>query len=135
MLPFVTFYFLSLWPNYNIVSYADGKTLYSSGKILHIALLDLEKKSDFLLKWFAEKYLKANLEKYYVVLSTNNNLFLEIQELSISSGRREKLLGIKIDHYLSFELHIESLFKKASRSHKLLYLQDLNKGKYYLALS
>lgn len=102
---------------------------------MHIALLDLEKKSDFLLKWFAEKYLKANLEKYYVVLSTNNNLFLEIQELSISSGRREKLLGIKIDHYLSFELHIESLFKKASRSHKLLYLQDLNKGKYYLALS
>lgn len=124
-----------MWPNYNIVSYADGKTLYSSGKILHIALLDLEKISDFLLKWFAEKYLKANPEKYYVVLSTNNNLSLKIQDLSISSSRREKLLGIKIDHYLSFKLHIESLCKKASRSDKLLYLQDLNKGKYYLTLS
>ena len=124
-----------MWPNYNIVSYADGKTLYSNGKILHIALLDLEKISDFLLKWFAEKYLKANPEKYYVVLSTNNNLSLKIQDLSISSSRREKLLGIKIDHYLSFKLHIESLCKKASRSDKLLYLQDLNKGKYYLTLS
>ena len=79
---------------------------------MHNVLLDLEEISDILFKWFTENHLKANPEKYHVLLSTIKKLSLKIRDLSISNCRSEKLLGIKIDHDLSFELHIESLCKK-----------------------
>ena len=59
--------------------------------------------------------MKENSEQYHVVLSVNNELSLRKLYFSVSNGRCKKFLGIKIDHELPFEPHVESLCKKASQ--------------------
>ena len=59
--------------------------------------------------------MKANPEQYHVALSVNNELPLKKRYFSMSNGRCEKSLGIKIDHELPFEAHVKSVCKKASQ--------------------
>ena len=61
------------------------------------------------------KVSKSNLEKYQVVLNTNNERSLKLKDWSISNSSREKWLGIKIDYELSFKPRVESLCEKTSR--------------------
>ena len=65
-------------------------------------------------KWFIDNYLKANPDKYHLLLSETSETQLIVKNVPIASSC-EKLLGIKIDHKLSFEPHVESLCKKASQ--------------------
>ena len=58
---------------------------------------------------------KANPDKYHVLLSETSETQLIVKNVPIASSCCEKLLGIKIDHKLSFEPHVESLCKKASQ--------------------
>ena len=54
------------------------------GKKLENVLLALDE-IDILLKLFTENYLKANPEKYDVMLSTNDKLSLNLRNLSVSN--------------------------------------------------
>ena len=66
-------------------------------------------------KWFIDNYLKANRDKYRVLLSETSETQLIVENVPIASSCCEKLLGIKIDQKLSFEPHVESLCKTASQ--------------------
>lgn len=57
----------------------DGNTLYFTNKHLEIVLNDLEQGSDVL--WFTDNFLKANLVKYHLLVSTNGE-----QHLNVSMG-------------------------------------------------
>lgn len=57
----------------------DGNTLYFTNKHLEIVLNDLEQRSDVL--WFTDNFLKANLVKYHLLVSTNGE-----QHLNVSMG-------------------------------------------------
>ena len=54
-----------------IVTYADDNTPHTTNKHLETELKDLEQGSDILLKWFTDNLLKANPEKYHLLVSTN----------------------------------------------------------------
>ena len=95
--------------------YADDNTPYATEKDLQDVFSKLEKSSDILLKWFKENFLKANPDKFHILLSTKNDLSLKLNEVTISNSNCEKLLGIKIDNGLTFESHVETLCKKASQ--------------------
>ena len=99
----------------SITNYADDNTPYSAGTGIHNIISDLEQASDILSKWFMDNYLKANPDKYHVLLSETSETQLIVQNVPIASSCCEKLLGIKIDHKLSFEPHVESLCKKANQ--------------------
>ena len=62
---------LMVIPNFNIANYAYNSTPYPLKKKLKKILLNLEE-IDILLKLFTENYLKANPEKYHVILSINH---------------------------------------------------------------
>ena len=64
-------------------------------------------------KWFQDNYLKANPDKYHVLLSETSETQLIVKNVPIASNYCEKLLGTKVDHKLSFEPHVESLYKKS----------------------
>ena len=51
----------------------------------------------------------------FKVNSRTSYTHLIVQNLPIATSSCEKLLGIKIDHKVSFEPHVESLCKKASQ--------------------
>ena len=101
-------------PKNGIANYVDYNTPYSTGANIHNIIPNLEQASDILPKWFQDNYLKTNPDKYHVLLSKTSETQLIVKNVPIASSCCEKLLGIKIDHKLSFEPHVESLCKKAT---------------------
>ena len=102
-------------PKYGIANYADDNTPYSTGNGIHNIISDLGQASGILSKWFIDNYLKANPDKYHVLLSKTSETQLIVENIPIVSKSCEKLLGIKIDQKLSFGPHVDSLGKKSSQ--------------------
>ena len=98
-----------------IANYADDNTPYSTGTGIHNIISHLEQASDISSKWFQDNYLKASPDIYHVVLNETCETQLIVNKVPIAKSCCEKLLGIKIDHKLSFEPHVELLCKKASQ--------------------
>ena len=118
---FICDFFMFL-PKDGIANYADDDTPYSTGSRIHNIISDLEQASDILSKWFHDGFLKANPDKYYVLLSETCDTQLIVENIPIASSCSEKLLGIKIDQKLPFEPHAESLLKKACQKLNALSL-------------
>ena len=120
-------------PDIGIVNYADDNTPHATNKHLETVLKDLEQRSDTLLKWFTDDLLKANPEKYHLLVSANEKRQLNIGGIEISNSKCEKFLGIKIDSKLMFDNHVKSLSKKASQKlnglSRVSYQLDLNQRK------
>ena len=98
-----------------LTNYPDDNAPYSTGNGIHNVISDLGQASDILSKWFIDNYLKANPNKYHVLLSETSETQLIVENIPIASSSYEKLLGIKIDQKLSLEPHVDSLCKKASQ--------------------
>ena len=90
----------------DIASYADDNTPHDTNKNLETVLKDLEQGSDTLLKWFTDDRLRANSEKFHLLVSTNEKILLNVGEIEISNSKREKILGIKIDYKLMYLIAI-----------------------------
>ena len=79
-----------------------------------------------LLKWFNDNSMKANPGKCHLLLSGSDSSKIAIGNKTISSGKFEKPLGIKIGNNLNFKEHIESLCKKASQKINALSRSSMN---------
>ena len=86
-----------------------SKNIFMYLKVIH----NFEFLQNTLLNWFING-MKANPGKYHLILSGNDSSKITVGNETISSSKFEKLWGIKIDSYLNFKEHIESLCKKAS---------------------
>ena len=53
--------------------------------------------------------MKANPEKYHVILSSNTQREIRFANASIASSPSEKLLGITLDSELKFEEHVNKI--------------------------
>ena len=111
---FLCYLFLFV-PDIGIANCADDNTPHATDKYLETVLKNLEQGSDTLLKWFTDNLLKADPEKYHLLVSTNEKRHLNVGEVEISNSKCEKFLGIKIDSKLMFDSHVKSLSKKASQ--------------------
>ena len=80
-------------PDIGIVNYADNNTPHATDKHLETVLKDLEQGSDTLLKWFTDNLLKANPEKYHLLVSTNEKRHLNVGKVEISNSKCEKIPG------------------------------------------
>ena len=101
-------------------SYADDNTPYVEGDNIDEVIKKLENDSIRLFKWFSDNQMKANKDKCHLVTSTNNKVFMKIDDIEIESTSSEKLLGIKIDSNLNFNEHLDEIIKKASRKVNVL---------------
>ena len=100
----------------DIASYADDNTPFSTGLKVQNALTKLENAAETLLKWFKDNQMKANPDKYHLLVNNSKDSYqINIGNETITSSKCEKLLGIKIDHELNFNEHVTSLCKKASQ--------------------
>ena len=59
--------------------------------------------------------MKANADKCHLLVTRDTDVTAKIGEFDVENSREEKLLGIKTDSKLSFEIHVSSLDKKASQ--------------------
>ena len=120
-------------PDIGLANYADDNTPHATDKYLETVLKNFEQGSDTLLKWFTDNLLKANPEKYHLLVSTNEKRHLNVGEVEISNSKCKKFLGIKIDSKLMFDSHVKSLCKKASQKlnalSRVAYQLDFNQRK------
>ena len=100
--------------NIDIGSYADDTTPYVSGVTLDSIVKSLEKIADLLHTWFNHNQMKGNEDKCHVILSSQDNVHVNVGTEQIENGKCQKLLGINIDSKLTFEDHIYRICKKAS---------------------
>ena len=102
--------------NSNIANYADDNSPFSCNIDIVSVISQLENDSKNLLEWVKNNDLKANPDKFHLILNeTRGKYFIEIENIKISNSHCEKLLGIKIDSKLSFDDHVIGLCSKASQ--------------------
>ena len=100
--------------NSDIANYADDNSPFSCNKNIESVILQLVNDSEILFEWFANNGLKANPDKFHLILNERrNDLLIEIQQFKIFNSNSQKLLGIKIDNKLSFYDHVSDLYLKS----------------------
>ena len=101
----------------NIANYADDNSPYACKHEIEEVIAQLEKDSRTLLEWVGNNALKANPDKFHLLLSNTDfeQVSLKIDQYDISNSNFEKLLGVTIDKQLNFNEHVSGLCKKASQ--------------------
>ena len=99
----------------DFASYADGNTLYVSSDSIEDVTRILENDSFNLFRWFSDNMMKANKDKCHFIVSSNEHVSMELDNIEIEKSNCKRLLGIKIDSKLNFKEHLDRIIKKASR--------------------
>ena len=95
---------------------ADDNIPYCTGLKISDVLIKLENAAEALLQWFKDNRMKANPDKYHVLINNTKESFqIKIGNETVSNSKYEKLLGVKINHELNFNEHVSSLCKKANQ--------------------
>ena len=121
----------------NAPSYADDTTPYAMKKSTLQVLKEIGDKSACVFNWFSANYFKANPKKSHFLLTSNEEVNLNLDDLIIQNSKSEKLLGINIDNFLTFNEHVSKLCKKASQKlHAIARISSyLNKNKLRLIMN
>ena len=108
----------------NIYNYADDNTIAVIGTNLPDVLHRLESTTRECIDWFVNNMMKANPEKFQLIIFNRktefNDITLNVNGICLENVKSVKLLGIHINVRLDFSEHIEMLCKKASRNLKVL---------------
>ena len=72
------------------------------------------------LRWFSDNQMKGNTDKCHLIMSTNNTPELKVWDSLIRTSTCEKLLGVKTDCKLTFDNHMDNLYKKANNKLRTL---------------
>ena len=116
-------------PNSNIANYADDNSPYACKKDINSVISQLEEDSNLLLTWFSNNALKANPDKFHIILSsTDETLLFNVDQYEIHNSQSEKLLGVTLDSKLTLNEHVTNLCKKASKK-----LHALNRVSRYMS--
>ena len=106
------FYFAE---NVDITSYPDDNTPYCASHDIQTTINTLQDSSAKMFDWFSKKSMKANADKCHLLLSENINHVACINHIQKENNTSEKLLGVTIDSYLKFDIHVNSVCKKATQ--------------------
>ena len=100
----------------NIANYADDNSPYACKANTDLVITQLQEDSNNLLRWFSHNYLKANPDKFHLILNdTDDNISITLGQHEIHNSNNQKLLGVIIDNKLTFNEHVTSLCKKATQ--------------------
>ena len=95
-------------------NYADDTTPYAVANDTTEVLENLTNITRKLFTWFANNQMKANHGKCHILLSTQEDANVQIENSIINCSRSQKLLGIVLDNKLKFDKHIENICQKAN---------------------
>ena len=99
-----------------VANYAGDNTPYCTGSKTSEALIKLENAAETLLQWLKDNRIKANSDKYHLLINiTKESYQIKIGNEIVSNSKYEKLLGVKTDHELNFNEHVSLLCRKVSQ--------------------
>ena len=99
----------------DIANFADDNTPYLSAKNAEDVIDSPERASVSLFRWIENNLLKGNADKCHFLVSTSQEVSLNVNNFKIKNSDCEKLLGVKFDSKLRFDQQITDLCRKASR--------------------
>ena len=91
-----------------------------SGKNIDKVVKSLKEASHLIFKWFSNNQFQGNTSKCHVLLSTDQQVLVNLGTAQIKNSQYEKLLGVKIDTKLNFKTHIQQICGKANAKLKAL---------------
>ena len=103
---------------HDIANYADEKNIYGVAK-------SLEEASRLIFKWFNDNQFQGNIWKCHVLLSTDQQVHVNLGTAQMKNNQYEKLLRVTNDTKLNFKTHIQQIHGKANAKLRLwleLYL-------------
>ena len=59
--------------------------------------------------------MKANVEKSHLIKSKSEDIVVNIGNNAFKHTKRRKLIGVKIDYKLTFNSHLDKIYKKAGQ--------------------
>lgn len=92
-----------------IQNYADDNTPHSTEKNLNDLLDTLQNETTTILKWFPINEMKSNIDKYHLIVTSQEPFYVILGEVIIPSCTSVNLLGVSIDNKLSFTDHVSKL--------------------------
>ena len=102
--------------NNYFANYTDDTTSYSVGSTTTEVLENLFGITKKLFPRFANNQMKANDDKCHLLLSSpDDSSIIQMENSTIKCYKVKKLLGIQIDYKLKFDVHVETIRKKAHR--------------------
>lgn len=75
----------------------DDKTPYVASDKVNGFIKILENNSFGLLKWFSDKQMRANKDKWNLIFSNNVPVSIKIDDIEVEISEWEKVLGMKIE--------------------------------------
>ena len=79
-----------------VANYADDNTPYCTGLKISDVLIKSENAGKTLLQWFKDNRMKANPDKYHLLIKNTKESFqIKICNETVSNSKYEKLLGLK----------------------------------------
>ena len=79
-----------------VANYADDNTPYCTGLKISDVLIKLENAAETLLQLFKDNRMKANPDKYHLLIINTKDIFqIKIGNETVSNSKYEKLLGVK----------------------------------------
>ena len=97
-------------------NYADDNSPFACECDDESVLMKLTNDTHSIINWYTQNGYKANPDKFHFLASSYDiDSFLMIEQNKIYKSNCEKLLGIRIDHNLSFEEHVSTLCRKAGQ--------------------
>ena len=70
--------------------------------------------------WFSTNNLVANEGKFHLLTSSKTPVDIQISNTEILNEGRVKLLGVNLEGRLNFDLHLNTLLRKASKKYHAL---------------
>ena len=124
------FYFFSLT---NVCNIADDTTPYACDLNLGNLIFRLENDTLIAVSWFEANFMKLNADKCHFLLSGNSiqSHWVTVGDAKIWESRSEVLLGLTIDKYLKFDIHLNAICKKVGQKisalARLIYVVPIHK--------
>ena len=116
---FINDLFYVLDSEIKLFNYADDNTLVYSHIDKYILKSKLEQASIDAITWFDQNGMKANPDKFQSLLinrnATDHATFILDNNTEITPDSSAKLLGITFDEKLNFDMHVDTICKKAAK--------------------
>ncbi len=99
-----------------IANYADDNSPFCTAPTIPRVIENLEADAKNLLSWIQYNGLKANPDKFHLLLSDKEEHFtINVDGFDISNTLSQKPLGVTVDNKMSFKLHVTNICAKASQ--------------------
>ena len=93
-------------------NFADDNTPYLSAKYVEDVIESLERASVSLFRWSENNLFKSNDAKCHFLVSTSQEVSLNVNNFKIKNSDYEKRLGVKFDSKLRFDQRITDLCRE-----------------------